>query len=257
MSRRYDGRTTTFSRSGRLYQVEYAIQAIMHAGTAIGILCDEGVVLVAEKKIVSKLLDKVSSEKMFKIDDHINCVVAGITADANSLLQYTRVAAQRYRFTYNEDIPVEYLVQQVCNVKQSYTQYGGQRPFGVSFLYAGYDDKYGYQLYNSDPSGNYGGWKATAIGESVTTAQAILKNEWKEGMSLHDALLLGVKVITKTTDSTAVTPEKLEFSTLSRDKDTNELSYQQLTEPEIEVLINQYKKKVEEEEKEKESSMQD
>ena len=47
---------------------------------------------------------------------------------------------------------------------QGYTQFGGLRPFGVSFLFAGWDAVHGFQLYQSDPSGNYGGWKATAIG---------------------------------------------------------------------------------------------
>lgn len=42
----------------------------------------------------------------------------------------------------------------------------GKRPFGVSILYMGWDKHYGYQLYQSDPSGNYGGWKATCIGNN-------------------------------------------------------------------------------------------
>ena len=42
----------------------------------------------------------------------------------------------------------------------------GKRPFGVSILYMGWDRRHGYQLYQSDPSGNYSGWKATCIGNS-------------------------------------------------------------------------------------------
>ena len=42
----------------------------------------------------------------------------------------------------------------------------GKRPFGVSLLYIGWDKHYGFQLYQSDPSGNYGGWKATCIGNN-------------------------------------------------------------------------------------------
>jgi len=42
----------------------------------------------------------------------------------------------------------------------------GKRPFGVSLLYMGWDKHYGYQLYQSDPSGNYSGWKATCIGNN-------------------------------------------------------------------------------------------
>ena len=54
-------------------------------------------------------------------------------------------------------------MQSLCDEKQAYTQYGGLRPFGVSLLYAGWDKTYGFQLYASDPSGNYGGWKATSM----------------------------------------------------------------------------------------------
>ena len=90
--------------------------------------------------------------------------MAGITADANILINYARLSAQRYSLSYQEPIPVEQLVQKICDLKQGYTQYGGLRPFGVSFIYAGWDRNYGFQLYQSDPSGNYGAWKATCIG---------------------------------------------------------------------------------------------
>ena len=109
-----------------------------------------------------------TAEKMYKLDEHLACAVAGITSDANILINSARIAAQRYTFTYGEPMPVEQLVQSLCDTKQGYTQFGGLRPFGVSFLFAGWDSVHGYQLYQSDPSGNYGGWKATAIGAQCT-----------------------------------------------------------------------------------------
>ncbi|KNC87000.1 hypothetical protein SARC_00893 [Sphaeroforma arctica JP610] len=90
------------------------------------------------------------------------------------------------------------------------------RPFGVSFLYTGWDKHFGFQLYQSDPSGNYGGWKAACIGSNSQAAQSILKTDYSEDMSLDDALMLAVKVLTKTMDSTTLSSEKLEFATLSR-----------------------------------------
>ena len=89
-----------------------------------------------------------------------------------------------------------------------YTQYGGLRPFGVSLLYMGYDKNFGFQLYQSDPSGNYGGWYATCIGQNNQAAQSILKQDYKEDCSLDEALLLAVKVFAKTLDSTTLTSEK-------------------------------------------------
>lgn len=105
-------------------------------------------------------------------------------------------------------MPVEQLVQQVCNMKQSYTQHGGMRPFGVSFLYAGWDKVYGYQLYQSDPSGNYGGWKATCIGGNLSTAQSIFKTDYTENMNLDEAKKLAIKVMSKTIEATKVDHER-------------------------------------------------
>ncbi|KAJ3145688.1 protein with putative role during mitosis [Geranomyces variabilis] len=216
MARRYDSRTTIFSPEGRLYQVEYAMEAISHAGTALGILAKDGVVLAAEKKTASKLLEQLaSSEKIFQLSDHSCCAVAGYTSDANTLINYLRLEAQKYLFTYNETIPIEQLVQKLCDLKQSYTQYGGLRPYGVSFLYAGHDDDFGFQLYHSDPSGNYSGWKATCIGANSSAAQSILKQDYKEEITLKEAKSLAVKILNKTMDTTNMGSEKLEFATLS------------------------------------------
>lgn len=238
MARRYDGRTTTFSPEGRLYQVEYAMEAISHAGAALGILAKDGIVLAAEKKIISKLLDnEKKTEKMYKLDDHIACSVAGITSDANILINYARLNSQRYHFTYQEPVPVEHFVQRLCDLKQGYTQYGGMRPFGVSFLYAGWDKHYGFQLYHSDPSGNYGGWKAHAIGANNQGAQSILKQDWNENLTVSDSLKLAVKVMSKTMDSTSLSSEKLEFSTITRPDPKHGVQYHVLTEEEVTKLL--------------------
>lgn len=136
-----------FSPEGRLHQVEYAIEAINNAGTSAGLLASNGIVLAAERKTVSKLLaPSKKSEKMYQLDDNCSCVVAGLTADANILINQARVTAQRYLFTYDENMPLEQLVQKVCNYKQAYTQYGGLRPFGVAFLFAGWDQHHGFQV---------------------------------------------------------------------------------------------------------------
>jgi len=236
MARRYDTRTTIFSPEGRLYQVEYAMEAIGHAGAAVGVLSSEGVVLAAEKKITSKLLEvSKSSEKMYVIDEHVACAVAGITADANILITKSRVSAQQYLYRYQEPIPVEQIVKMAGNDMQAYTQFGGLRPFGVAFIYAGWDVHYGYQLYQTDPSGNYGGWKATAIGANSPAAHSILKSDYKEDLTLNDALNLAIKVLSKTMDSTTLTPDRLELATLLRKE--GKVMYHQLQESELEKLL--------------------
>lgn len=198
-----------FSPEGRLYQVEYAMEAISHSSSALGVLTKEGVLLAAKKKRIAKLIDKSKgTEKMYELDTHVACAAAGITSDTNILVDYLREVCQKHRFTYGEEIPVEMLVQRVCDLKQSYTQYGGLRPYGVSFLYAGWDRYYGYQLYMCDPSGNYGGWKATAIGANHQTAESIMKTDYKDDMTLEDAKKMAVKIFSKSAENSSMVPSR-------------------------------------------------
>ncbi|EPZ33657.1 N-terminal nucleophile aminohydrolase [Rozella allomycis CSF55] len=238
MSRRYDSRTTTFSPEGRLYQVEYAMEAISHAGASIGILANDGIVLVAEKKVTSKLLDQsMSFEKIYKISSDVVACVAGITADANILINYARNQAQNYYSVYQEPKPIEQLVTHVCDLKQGYTQRGGLRPFGVSFIYAGWDKIHGFQLYQSDPSGNYGGWKATCMGSNHSAAQSMLKQEYKGDLSVKQATMLALKIFLKTMDTASVTHDKLEICILKRNEDITRIHMLKPTE--IEPLLKE------------------
>lgn len=234
---RYDSRTTVFSPQGRLFQVEYAMQAIDQAGAAVGILAEDGVVIAAEKKAVSKLLaPPKTSEKLYLIDAHVACAVAGLTADANVLIDVLRRIALNHKMTFHEPMPLEQLIERLCNIKQSQTQFGGQRPYGVSFLYAGWDRHHGFQLYQSDPSGNYGGWKATAIGANNQAATSLLKTEYKENLSMDEALELAVKVLGKTMDTVTPSPEKMEFSVLRKDPD-GKLVQHVMKKDEVEALL--------------------
>jgi len=239
MARQYDSQTTTFSPEGRLFQVEYAIEAINNAAPAVGILSDDGVVIATEKVVVSKLLaPSKSSEKIYKVDEHVMAAVAGLTADANILINFARVAAQQHRFRYRSAQPVEQLVQRICDEKHVYTQYGSLRPYGVSFLFAGWDKHHGFQLYHSDPSGNYGGWRAAAIGSNFQSAQSTLKAEYKDGMDIDEALKLAVKTLTKTMDTTSPSSEKVELATLRRGED-GKVVQKQLSSAEVDELIRQ------------------
>jgi len=242
MARRYDSRTTIFSPEGRLYQVEYAMEAISHAGTCLGILAQDGILLAAERRNTNKLLDgAIFSEKIYKLNDDMVCSVAGITSDANVLTNELRVIAQRYQLNYGEPMPCEQLVSYLCDIKQAYTQFGGKRPFGVSILYMGWDKHYGYQLYQSDPSGNYGGWKATCIGNNSGAAVSILKQELNETLiKLSAAQDLAVKVLSKTLDMTKLTSEKVEMATLTRENGQTIIKI--LTNAEVDVLIAKYEK---------------
>lgn len=168
-----------------------------------------------------------------------------MTADANILIDQARLRAGRYQYQYQEPIPVEQLVEYVCNYKQFYTQRGGLRPFGVAFLFAGYDQHHGFQLYQSDPSGNYSGWKATVIGANNQAGKSLLKSEYKTGEEagesipdLQEALKLAVKVLNKTMDgaTAAAAAEKMELYTMSLED--GECSHHILTKEEAQKVID-------------------
>lgn len=189
----YDRAITIFSPDGRLFQVEYAIEAVRRGTTAIGVRCKDGVVLAVEKRILS-LQDPESVEKIFVIDEHIGAAIAGLTADARVLVDQARVQAQVNRLTYDEPISVESLTKYIGDLKQVYTQHAGVRPFGVSFLIAGVDDG-GPKLFMTDPSGTYWGYWATAIGAGSQKAKEILEKEYKKDINLEEGIKLALTAL--------------------------------------------------------------
>eukprot|EP01029_Cantina_marsupialis_P027889 TRINITY_DN774134_c0_g1_i1.p1 TRINITY_DN774134_c0_g1~~TRINITY_DN774134_c0_g1_i1.p1 ORF type:complete len:256 (+),score=78.99 TRINITY_DN774134_c0_g1_i1:45-812(+) len=244
MAYSYDRRTTTFSTEGKLYQVEYACKSIENAPACVGILLKDAIILGVEKPTMSKLL-KVpkSSDKIHMIDDHIYCAVAGLTSDANILINRARLRAQQHKFTFDEPQPVEQLAKEICDHKQAYTQFGGLRPFGVSLIFAGWDENRGFQLLKSDPSGVYLGWKATAAGKETQSAKTLLKKHYKEDMSVEEGLELVCKSLMKAMDTTMSTIDKMDIGVLTREDE--EVSFNMISKPQIEEILA----KIEEEEK--------
>jgi 20S proteasome subunit alpha 3 len=173
------------------------------------------------KQLLDTTAVGVRREKMYALAGHVAAAVAGITADANILVNTGRLAAQRHAFAYGEPVPVEQLVRALCDAKQAYTQFGGLRPYGVSLLYAGWDAVRGFQLYQSDPSGNYSGWLATAVGANAPAAQGLLRSEYPSGEgearpTVQEAARLAVRVLSKTMDASALDADKVELVTITR-----------------------------------------
>lgn len=220
MSRRFDRKTNVFNPNGRITQIEYAIKAINNSGPAVAIIFNGGIAIATEKRTSSSLLiPSKHGDKIFKIDSHISVVVSGLTSDANYLIEYIRKIGQQYRYDYNNEIPVEQLVETLCNLKQSYTQYGGMRPFGTSFIFVGCDKDKGFQIYTSDPSGNLGAWKATAQGSNEESSNNLLHEKYEPGMDKQTALELVTQVILQTLDTAEPDVNKIVLAVLERKQD--------------------------------------
>ena len=196
----YDRAITVFSPDGRLFQVEYAREAVKRGTTTVGLKFKDGVVLIIDKRITSRLIEPRSIEKIFKIDEHIGCATSGLVADARVLVDRARVEAQINRITYNERISVEVLVKKLCDFKQNYTQYGGVRPFGTALLIAGIDDT-GEHLFETDPSGALMAYKAGSIGAGRNTVMEMFEDKYKENMSMDKAVNIGLQALDAATES--------------------------------------------------------
>ena len=203
----YDRAITIFSPDGRLFQVEYALEAVRRGWTAIGIRCTNGVVLAVEKKRISPLIDPASMEKILKIDEHVGATFAGLSSDARILIERARQEAQINRMLYDETIDVEVLTKKVSEVKQIYTQHAGVRPFGVALLIAGVD-RFGPKLFMTEPSGAYAGYYAVAIGAGSQTVTEFFEKNYQQDLKVDDAIMLALKalasVIEGSLDSTKV-----------------------------------------------------
>ncbi len=193
----YDRAATMFSPEGRLLQVEYAEKTVRLGATSIGFVCKDGVVIVADKRIKDSLIQGGSMYKVHEIDDHIIASAAGILSDARILIERAQLLAQQHRVTYDDAIDVEAVVRDVANLKQAFTQYGGARPFGVEVMFAGVNPNKQKKLYVTDVTGNYVAYKATAIGEKDEKAKEMLRKSYKEGMSIDDAIKLGISIMKK------------------------------------------------------------
>lgn len=178
---------TTFSPSGKLVQIEYAMNAVGKGAATLGIKTSDGVVLAAEKKTITSLIDPSTMPKVFQLDDHVGCTYSGIGPDSRVLIDDARKTCQIYRRTYNEPMPISQLVREVASTYQEYTQSGGVRPFGCSLLIAGVDSR-GSHLYQLDPSGSFLCWKATAIGRNSVNAKTFLEKRYTNEMELEDAV---------------------------------------------------------------------
>ncbi|TLZ53372.1 MAG: archaeal proteasome endopeptidase complex subunit alpha [Methanobacteriota archaeon] len=222
----YDRAITVFSPDGRLFQVEYARVAVTRGNTTAGLKFKNGIVLMADKKIGSRLVETSSIEKIFQIDEHIGCATSGLVADARVLVDYARLVAQINKVTYAERMGVDLLVKRICDFKQNYTQYGGVRPFGTALLVGGVDDA-GVHLFETDPSGALVSYKAGSIGAGRNTVMEMFEERYQDGMAQDDAVLLGLEALQKSSE------EKLDAKAIEVGLVSEGQKFRRLTEEEV------------------------
>eukprot|EP00831_Metopus_contortus_P000476 TRINITY_DN1017_c0_g1_i7.p1 TRINITY_DN1017_c0_g1~~TRINITY_DN1017_c0_g1_i7.p1 ORF type:complete len:302 (-),score=46.92 TRINITY_DN1017_c0_g1_i7:20-925(-) len=185
---------TTFSRQGKLDQVDFALEAILKGETSIGICAKNGVVLASEKKISSILIDPESFNKIHLLGVSKGISYSGMSTDFSALLLKGRKRYHTFYSKFKSVIPTRRISEDLGRVMQEATHAGGIRPFGVSALVAGYDAD-GPHLYQIDPSGAYFGWKATSIGRNMPGMKNFLEKRYTESIELEDAIHLSILML--------------------------------------------------------------
>ncbi len=208
----YDRGTSLFSPDGRIYQVEYAREAVSRGAPSVGVRTTEGVVFVAMSRASSTLMEADSIEKLHKLDDHLGTASAGHVADARQLIDLARRQSQGNRLRYGEPVGVETLTKFITDHIQENTQRGGTRPYGAALLIGGIENGEP-RLFAADPSGTPNEWKATVIGGGRKEIQGHLEDEWSDELSLEAGIELGVAALAAHDDEFA--PGDLAVATIT------------------------------------------
>ena len=213
----YDRRLTMFSPEGRLYQVEYALEAVKRGALCIGLKSKAGAAIVTRKKFTN-LMDKDTVEKIFKMDDHIGVAISGLHADSRVLVDYARVQAQVHRLTYNEPVRIPTITRKLADIVQAYTQHGGVRPFGSSLLICGVDPDGSSRLMTTSPSGTFWAWKGHSMGQNSEEAEEIVKEKLDEDMSLKEIISLGVEILKEVDEEDEINKETIQIGCIDVEK---------------------------------------
>ncbi|RLI85906.1 MAG: proteasome subunit alpha, partial [Archaeoglobales archaeon] len=150
---------------------------------------------------------------------------SGLVADARVLIDRARIEAQINRLTYDEPISIKELARKICDFKQQYTQYGGVRPFGVSLLIGGVDEK--PRLYETDPSGALLEYKATAIGAGRNVVVEYLEKEYREDIGFEEAVIFAMVAMGKAIES-ELTPEGVEMGWVGLERQFKQYEIEEL-----------------------------
>ena len=201
-SRGYDMTPTMYSPDGRIYQVEYAIETVKRGAIAIGLQAKDGIVIAVEEKSRDLQVDDVT-QKIFQVDEHIGIAAAGYIPDARIMVDSARFFSQSNKLTYDEVTEVEAVAKHLADQSHQFTQYSGVRPFGVALIIAGVDKK-GAKIFVTDPSGTYVPYSAVAIGGNSDEVTEFLEKNYKNEISVDDAISLAISAINLKSDEKGV-----------------------------------------------------
>eukprot|EP00933_Yihiella_yeosuensis_P050355 TRINITY_DN48161_c0_g1_i1.p1 TRINITY_DN48161_c0_g1~~TRINITY_DN48161_c0_g1_i1.p1 ORF type:complete len:255 (+),score=48.91 TRINITY_DN48161_c0_g1_i1:23-787(+) len=227
----YDTDVTTFSPAGRLFQVEYACEAVKQGSASVGIATKDYVVIASVRRAESSLA--AYTKKIYKVDDHVGVAVCGLVPDGNLQVSFLRQECMDEKWRYESPAPISRIVSSLSDKNQVYTQRNEKRPVGVGLLVAGYDYS-GAHLFETSPSGNFFEYRAQAIGMRSQAAKTYLEKNVEEfaGQSLRDVILHAVRALRGTAQ------EKISSANISVGYVGKDVSFTVLEDEDVEEYVN-------------------
>jgi len=196
----YDSDVCTWSPQGRLFQLEYATEAVKQGSATVGLKSRKFAIICALKRAQNDLCDHQT--KILPVSGHCGMAMSGLTSDGRNLCNFMRQECLNEEFVYDRDLALGKLLATVSDKMQVKTQQYGSRPYGVGLLIAGYDEN-GPHIYETCPSANYYDCKAMAIGARSQSARTFIERHLEKfgtdsDLSADDLVKKGLEALRET-----------------------------------------------------------
>ena len=199
MSAGYDIYCTTLSQEGRIYQIEYATKKIENSSTVLGIIFNDGVVIVSEKIKESRAIVSGSNPTIYSVAKHIGIGICGLLPDGRNIVSRAKLEASTYFKNYGIPISGQILAERLSIYVHAHTCHWGARPFGCCVFISSYDTDKKFHLYMLENNGNFFEYFACAEGKGRQIVKATMEKDNFEirNCNINEGLKKVLKIIIK------------------------------------------------------------
>ena len=164
---------------------------VLKGTTTVGLVCRDGVVLGTDTRAtMGYFVAHKHAKKVYQLDDHLAMTIAGGVADAQNVVEIVRANAKLYKYEKDTVMPVKAAASLTSNLLFANRYY----PLILQALLGGVDSS-GPHIFALDPLGSVMEEKCVSTGSGSPIAYGVLENEFKEGMSVKDAVSVVVRAV--------------------------------------------------------------
>ena len=165
---------------------------MMKGTTTLGLVCSDGVILATEKRATAgHLIAHKTTQKLFRIDEHMGLTVAGLVGDAQLLARWLQAEAELYRLKRGQPMTIKAASTLMANILN------GRRmmPFWVQLLVGGTDQEGGH-VYSLDAAGGAIPDEFVTTGSGSPMVYGVLEDHFQSGMNMKEGARLAIRALT-------------------------------------------------------------